>query len=187
MQQHCKKKLMKNHEWTETNEILYAYTKEDWALFPLFSGCYDNVKGRQLQLLLTDEFFPLQNMHVKKTCIKERKQQLRNTNWSIRNSNQTTTYLYQSSYFFQGLENIYVQFLQISLFLLPNTDVNTVHKFPQAISPKTKSSNFHQTEAHRLSFVNAGSLRWLLPLDVPEKSEQRWPDWAWVTSQPVIY
>ena len=60
------KKFTKNNEWTDANATFYAYSKEYWALFQLFSGCYDNVKGRQLQLLLTDEFFPLQNMYTKK-------------------------------------------------------------------------------------------------------------------------
>ena len=46
----------------------------------LFSGCYDNVKGTQLRLLLTDKFFPLQNMYTKKTFIIGGKKQHRNTN-----------------------------------------------------------------------------------------------------------
>ena len=46
----------------------------------LFSGFYDNVKGTQLRLLLTDKFFPLQNMYTKKTFIIGGKKQHRNTN-----------------------------------------------------------------------------------------------------------
>ena len=41
-----KKMSLKHNEWTETNEIVYAYTEEVWELFRLFSGCYDNVKGK---------------------------------------------------------------------------------------------------------------------------------------------
>ena len=44
-----------------------------WALFRLCSSCYDDAKGTQLQLLLMDHFFPLQNMNTKKTCIKRKK------------------------------------------------------------------------------------------------------------------
>ena len=76
-------KSPKNNDWTESNEIVYAYTKVGWALFRLFSGYYDNVYGRQLRLLLTDKwgFFSLaKNMHTKKTCIQERKKYHRNTN-----------------------------------------------------------------------------------------------------------
>ena len=70
------KKSPKNNDWTETNEILYAYTKEDGPLFQLFFGCYDNNKGRQLRLLLMKEFFSLakhiyiNDMHKRKKSTK---------------------------------------------------------------------------------------------------------------------
>ena len=47
--------------------MLISYTKKYWALSWLFSGCYDNIKGRQLWLLLTEGFLSLaNNMHKRK-------------------------------------------------------------------------------------------------------------------------
>ena len=76
----------------------------------------------------------------KKACIKERKKQHRNTNWNIRNSNQISTYLFIELLLLPRPCKHLIQFLQMSLFLLTNTDVNTVHWLSPAISPKWKFS-----------------------------------------------
>ena len=62
------------------------------GLFWLFSGCYDNIKGRLLWLLLTDDFFPLAKHVYRKNMHKRKKK----TAWNyklklyIRKSTQTS-------------------------------------------------------------------------------------------------
>lgn len=43
-----------------------AYTKEYWALFQQYSGCYHKIRGTQLHLNLRTGFFPLEKHVCKK-------------------------------------------------------------------------------------------------------------------------
>ena len=63
-------------------------------------------------------FFPCKTCIQTLQALEKRKQQHRNTNLNIRNSNQTWTYLCWSSCFFQGLENITYSFYKCCCFSL---------------------------------------------------------------------
>ena len=158
-------KSPKNNDWTESNEIVYAYTKVGWALFRLFSGYYDNIKGRQLWLLLTDKFFPFKARKQKMpACMKER-----------RNSTETQTEILETEV--RLVQHIFIRahtsfkalktsltiqwstrkyFYKCHCFSL-GTLMSTLFTDCFQLFLHQKRWNCHQTEAQRPHFVKRGS------------------------------
>ena len=131
-------------------------------------------------------FFPFQNMYTNKGMHKRKeKNSTEMQTETLETVIKTSAYLYYSSYFFQGLENITCSSYKCHCVFL-QTLMSTL--CTDCLQPflHQKRWNFHQTEAQSLRFVNRSSSWRLLPLDVWERSEWRWTEWARVVSRPDV-
>ena len=83
-------------------------------------------------------FFPLQNMYTKKTCIKERKNSIETQTEILETVIRLQYTFYIELLLLPRPWKHHIEFLQMSLFLLVNTDFNTARRLSPAISSSKK-------------------------------------------------